>query len=64
MPPNTDDPSAADDDDADAPNATDNYYGSKYSQNSPYPLRKRNKYFKNALNTKNPILKNHYCPCW
>ena len=53
--PNTDDPSAADDDDADAPNATDNDAGSIDSKKFQYSLRKRNKYFKNALNTKTPF---------
>ena len=55
----TDDPDAVDDDVADAPNDTDNYAASKYSQKSPYSLRKHNQYFKNVPNTKKTFLKHH-----
>ena len=55
--PNTDYPDAAEDDADDTPNVNDNDAGYIESKNPPYSLIKRNKYFKNAPNTKKPIKK-------
>ena len=49
--PDNDDSDAAEYDDADYPNDTENDSGSPDSKKSPYSLRKLNKYFKNTHNT-------------
>ena len=53
--PNTDDPDAVGDDAIDSSNATEIGADSMEPQKYQYSLIKRNKYFKNAHNTKKPI---------